>query len=120
MLGRYAADEYRNLYRRYVELERHVLLLRANGLLAYLLEEPFPSEAREDVARMAAEDERLAREGLVRLAGEDGEFSYKHVEELSLEDVPARKRAEQGLLELLMARNDRLLDLPGFETWGEP
>ena len=103
-----------------MDLERQVLVLRANGLLAYLLEDPVPGEAREDLDRMAAEDQRLAREGLVRLAGEDGELSYKHVDELSLEDVPARKRVEQTLLDLLVARNDLLLGLPLPIRWGKP
>lgn len=120
MHGRRALGEYWEPYRRYLELERHVLVLRANGLLAYLLEEPLPGESREDLDRMAAEDERLAQEGLVRLAGENGELSYKHVDELSLEDVSARKRAEQALLDLLIARNDELLDLPVLKRWGEP
>jgi hypothetical protein len=119
MLGSLEPGEYREPYRRYVDLERHVLVLRANGLLAYLLEEPLPGETQEDLDRMAAEDERLAREGLVRLAGENGELSYKHVDELSLEDVPARKRAEEALLDLLMARNDQLLDLPVLKRWAE-
>lgn len=120
MLGSHPPDEPRDPYRRYVDLERQVLVLRANGLLACLLEDPVPGEAREDLDRMAAEDQRLAREGLVRLTGEDGELSYKHVDELSLEDVPARKRAEQTLLDLLVVRNDLLLGLPLPKRWGKP
>ena len=44
--------------------------------------------------RLASEDRRQAEEGLVALM-HDGEVFYRHLEELSEEDVPARIAASR-------------------------
>jgi DNA-binding NarL/FixJ family response regulator len=93
--------EGKGAWQRYLATEREALLLRANGLLAHSLCGVLPGESREDLERIAAEDERLAREGLVKLLGEDGEISHKHLDDLTPDDVPARRRAEVALAGVL-------------------
>ena len=84
----------------YIAHEREALLLRACGALTYslrgyALKGELPEDSRKELETLATEEQRLAREGLVRLLGEDGEeASYKHIDELTPEDIPARRRAE--------------------------
>jgi hypothetical protein len=63
--------------------------------------------------RLIEEDRGQAREGMVRLLGEDGEVSHKHVDELSPEDVPARRRAETAMMDFLMRRTERRFEIAG-------
>jgi hypothetical protein len=81
--------------------ERRALQLRANGLLLWIFSKPVPGaqESIEDLRQMAEEDQRLAQEGLVPLLEANYEASYKHVDELTPEDAPARLRAELNQLE---------------------
>src|SRR5215207_8864148 len=69
--------------------ERQELELRKGGQLARMLGEPLPGEPRAEVLRLASEDRNQAEEGLVALMSE-GEVFYKHLEDLSEGDVPAR------------------------------
>lgn len=66
-----------------------------------------PGESQEELDTMALEDRRRAEEGLVELRSEEGEFSYKHVEELSPKDRMARLRAELARMEWLLKRQGR-------------
>ena len=56
---------------------------------------------------MASEDRSRAGEGLVELRSERGEFSCKHIEELSPEDRMDRIRAELARIEWLLERHER-------------
>jgi hypothetical protein len=94
-------DGNKEAWLRYLAAEREALLVRANGLLAHAFSSVQPGESKEDLERMAAEDERLAREGLLRLLSEDGSVILKHIDELTTGDVAARRRAETQLLGLL-------------------
>ena len=69
--------------------ERRELKLRKGGQLARMLGEPLPREPRAEMLRLASEDRNQAEEGLVALMSE-GEVFYKHLEDLSEGDVPAR------------------------------
>ena len=51
-------------------------------------------ESEEDLKRIAAEDQRLAKEGMVPLRRE-GRVYYKHISDLTREDVGARLEAER-------------------------
>ncbi len=99
----------------YLAGERQMLARSAGGGLANALRSTLPGESREQLDRLAEEDRRLARSGLVRLVAPEGEVSYKHVEDLTPADVPARRRAEAIRLDWLMRRTDRLLELLGVE-----
>jgi hypothetical protein len=95
--------------------EREMLVGRANGRLAYALRTTLPGESREELDRLIEEDRRLAQVGLVSLVAEDGTMDHKHVDELTPEDLPARRRAESAQLAWLMERMDRRLELLGVK-----
>src|SRR5215213_846374 len=94
----------------YMAHEREALLLRACGALTYTLrgyalKGELPEDSRKELEKLATEEQRLAREGLVRLLGEDGEeASYKHIDELTPKDIPARRRAELAQMSFLKER----------------
>jgi hypothetical protein len=96
-------------------------LVRANGLLSSALSSVQPGESKEDLERIAAEDERLAREGLVRLlSSEEGSVSLKRIDELSPGDVAARRRAETQLLGFLRERTYGHLERTGRRLFRPP
>ena len=72
-----------------MQAERRELELRKNGQLAKMLGEPLPGEPPAEMLRLASEDRRQAEEGLVALM-RDGEVFYKHLEDLSEGEMPAR------------------------------
>jgi hypothetical protein len=72
-----------------MEVELRELELRKNGQLTEMLGEPLPGEPTAMVLRLASEDRRQAEEGLVALMS-NGEVFYKHLEDLSEWEMPAR------------------------------
>ena len=78
----------------FMRAERRELELRKDGQLGRLLGEPQPGEPAAALRRLASEDRRQAEEGLVALMS-NGKVSYKHVEELTEEDMPARVAANR-------------------------
>lgn len=78
----------------FMQEERRELELRKGGQLARMLGEPLPGEPPAEVLRLASEDRRQAEEGLVALMS-NGKVFYKHIEELSEEDMPARVTANR-------------------------
>ena len=76
-------------WKEFMQEERRELELRKNGQLAKMLGEPLPGEPPALVVQLASEDRKQAEEGLVALMS-DGEVFYKHLEDLSEGDVPAR------------------------------
>jgi hypothetical protein len=73
----------------FMEVELRELELRKNGQLTEMLGEPLPGEPTAMVLRLASEDRRQAEEGLVALMS-NGEVFYKHLEDLSEWEMPAR------------------------------
>ena len=76
-------------WKEFMQEERRELELRQDGQLARMLGEPLAGEPPAEVLRLASEDQRQAEEGLVALMS-NGEVLYKHLEDLSEWDVPAR------------------------------
>jgi hypothetical protein len=76
-------------WKSFMRAELRELELRKDGQLARLLGEPLPEESPVALERLACADRRQAEEGLVALM-KGGKVFYKHVEELSEEDMPAR------------------------------
>ena len=89
----------------FMQAERHELELRKDGQLAKMLGEPLPGEPPAMVLRLASEDRKQAEEGLVALMS-DGEVFYKHLEDLSLGDVPARIAAVSSRTAWLKERQE--------------
>jgi len=92
-------------WERFVRTERRELELRKEGQLAGLLGEPLPGEPPTALKRLASEDRRQAREGLVALMS-GGKVSYKHLDELSPDDMPARIAANRTRTGWLKERQD--------------
>ena len=116
----YELDGNKHAWLRYLAAEREALMLRANGLLAHALSGVQPGESKEELKLMAAEDEHLAHEGLLQLIGEDGSTSLKHIDDLTPDDVPARRRAEMRLLEFLRERTRGHLERSGRRLLRSP
>lgn len=89
----------------FVQTERRELELRKKGQLAELLGEPQPGEPPDALQRLAAADQRQAEQELVTLMS-NGKTFYKHIEELSEEDMPARRAAERLRTTWLKERRD--------------
>lgn len=92
-------------WERFMEEERRELDLRKNGQLAKLLGESLPGEPPEALRRLASEDQRQAEKGLVALMCK-GKIFYKHVDELSAEDLPSRIATNRARTTWLKERRD--------------
>jgi hypothetical protein len=75
---------------RYMIAKQRALVARAEGILAQALAKELAGESREELDRIAQEDQRLAKEGLVELRDEAGESYHKHIDELDQWDVADR------------------------------
>ena len=95
-------------WERFMQAELRELDLRKGGQLARLLSEPLPGEPPAALERLTSEDRRQAEEGLVALM-RNGNVFYKHLEELSQEDMPARIAANRARTTWLKERQDRWL-----------
>ena len=96
----------------FVQTEYRNLELRKDGQLAGLLGGPQPGESPAALQRLAAADQRQAEEGLVTLMS-GGKTFYKHIKELSEEDMPARRAAERLRTTWLKERRDGWLGRAG-------
>jgi hypothetical protein len=92
-------------WERFMQEELRELELRKGGQLARLLGEPLPGELPAALERLALEDQRQAEEGLVALMS-GGKVSYKHLDELSEKDRPARIAANRLRTTWLKERRD--------------
>jgi hypothetical protein len=90
---------------RFVRTERRQLQLRKDGQLARLLGQPLPGELPDLLRRLASEDQRQAEHGLVALMS-GGKTSYKRLEDLEPEDMPARIAANRLRTTWLKERGD--------------
>ena len=82
---------------------------RANGQLARLLMVVLPEESREELEGLVEEDQLHATERLLELR-RGGETYYKHIDELTIEDMPARVEAESARLQWLTERTLRVVE----------
>ena len=88
---------------RFVAAERSMLEQRRGGSLAQAMSEPLPGESPEELRWLAIEDSHLAEERLVELRS-GGEVCFKHVDDLTYDDRPARIEAENARRAWLMER----------------
>ncbi len=93
------------LWERFMREELRELEKRKGGQLAELLGEALPGEPSAALERLAREDRRQAEEGLVALMSM-GKVSYKHLDELSPKDMPARAAANRLRTTWLKERRD--------------
>ena len=95
----------RGAWELFLEAELRELESRKAGQLGRLLGEPLAGETPAALRRLAAEDRRQAEDGLVALMS-GGKVSYKHVDELCEEDLPARTAANRLRTTWLKERRD--------------
>jgi hypothetical protein len=95
-------------FKSFMQAELRELELRKGGQLARLLGEALPGEPPAALERLASEDQRQATEGLVALM-RGGKVSYKHLEELCPEEMPARMAANRLRETWLKERRDSWL-----------
>jgi hypothetical protein len=88
-----------------LEAERRALQERKGGKLARTLGKTLPGESQEELDKLIREDRRRAEEGLVEVLRE-GEKLLKHIDELTLEDVQGRIRAERARRLWIKARQE--------------
>lgn len=106
-------------WERFLRTERRALEARRNGRMARALTRRLPGEPQEELDRRASEDRRRAEEGLVELRNERGEFSWKHVEQLSPEDRMDRIRAQLARIEWLLERQSRRNAASRSDSFGQ-
>lgn len=99
--------DHRRLWERYMDIERKELEDRRNGELAKALGPALPGEFQEELDRLAREDREKAEEGLAVLR-QGEKVWYKHIDELTLEDRPARIEAQRRRLAWVGGRLSRL------------
>jgi hypothetical protein len=93
------------VWEQFMQAELQELELRKGGQLASLLGEPLPGEPPAALERLASEDRRQAEERLVALM-RGGKLFYKHIDELSPEDMSARIAANRARSMWLKERGD--------------
>jgi hypothetical protein len=86
---------HQELWEQYMEVERRELEQRRNGQLGRAIGRALPGESHEELERMAEEDRRKAEEGLVELRS-GAEVWYKHKDEITRDDRPARIESENA------------------------
>jgi hypothetical protein len=99
-------------WERHMRLERELLAQRRDGKLAHAIGKALPGESPQDLEQMAREDQRQAEEGLVTLLW-GGQFSHKHIDELTPENLLARLEAEREQVNWLMGRLQSLQQTKG-------
>jgi hypothetical protein len=92
-------------WEQFMQAELQELELRKGGQLASLLGEPLPGEPPAALEQLASEDRRQAEERLVALM-RGGKVFYKHIDELSPEDMSARIAANRVRATWLKERRD--------------
>jgi hypothetical protein len=86
----------------FMQMERTKLRERSQGRLRRALGMALPGEAKEQLDRIAEDDQRRAEQGLVSIKGEGGRISYKYIDTLSLHDmrfITAAEWVEVGWLQ---------------------
>ena len=93
-------------------LERDLLAQRRKGKLAKAIGKALPGESPQDLEKIAREDQSKAEEGLVTLLWA-GNLFYKHIDELTPENLLARLDAEREQINWLMGRLQSLQEMKG-------
>jgi hypothetical protein len=107
-MGTWTTDPYHDAaWEGYMQMERTQLTQRASGQMRRAIGRVLKGESEEDLERIAAEDQRRAKEVMVPLR-KDGRVYYKHISDLTREDVAARLEAERFTVMWLKGRIERV------------
>jgi hypothetical protein len=94
-MGEESHRTHQELWEQYMEVERRELEQRRSGQLGRALGMALPGESQEELDRIAVEDQRRAERGLVELRSGD-EIWFKHIDEITRDDRPARIESENA------------------------
>jgi hypothetical protein len=103
----------------FTEMERTKLKERREGRLRKALGMPLPGESKEQLDRIAEDDQRRAKQGLVSIKGEHGRISYKHIDDLSpleMRFITAAEWVEVGWLQERLECRKRGAEAPPIPT----
>ncbi len=100
--------EQKTIWRDFMTNERREIELRRDGQLLQQLGDPLPGEGEAALHQLAAHDQTQARRGLVALTS-GGNTTYKPLDDLRPEDMPARIAANRLRTTWLKERRDRWL-----------
>lgn len=101
-------DEQAEAWRDFMKSERREIALRRDGQLSRMLGDPLPGELPASLRALADHDRTQAERGLVALMS-GGNTTYKALEDLSPEDMPARIAATRLRTSWLKGRRDEWL-----------
>ncbi len=99
-------------WERHMRLERELLAQRRGGKLAKAIGKALPGEKPQELEQVAREGQRRAEEGLVTLLW-GSQLSYKHIDELTPQNLLARLEAERAQVSWLMGRLQSLQETRG-------
>jgi hypothetical protein len=102
-MGTWTNGPYHDAWEAFMKTERRQLQERASGKMRRAIGRVLPGESREELERIAAKDQRLARAGFVKVRRGE-RFSYKHIDNLTREDRWARIEAERATTAWLRGR----------------
>ena len=105
-MGEESYDTHQELWEKYMEVEYRELEQRKKGQLGRALGRALPGESQEELDRIAEEDQRWAVAGLVELRSGE-EVWYKHIDQLTREDRPARIESENARAAWIRERLNR-------------
>lgn len=94
-MGEELRKTHQELWEQYMEVERRELEQRRSGQLGRALGRALPGESQEELQRIAEEDQRKAEIGLVELRN-GAEVWFKHIDEITRDDRPARIESENA------------------------
>lgn len=101
-------------WERHMRLERYLLAQRRDGKLAKAIGKALPGESPQDLQDLARDDQSKAQKGLVALLWSGGgTLSYRHIDELTPENLLARLEAEREQINWLMGRLQSLQETKG-------
>lgn len=92
-------------WKSFMRRESRELDLRKNGQLTRQLGEPLPGEPPAALRQLVLNDRKQAQKGIVTLMS-GGKTYYKHIDDLTREDMPARIAANRLRTTWLKERRD--------------
>jgi hypothetical protein len=102
-MGTWTNGPYHDAWEAFMKTERVQLAERASGKMRRAIGRVLPGESTEELERIAAKDQRLARTGLVQVRRGE-RVTYKHIDNLTRDDRWARIEAERDTTAWLRGR----------------
>ena len=102
-MGTWTNGPYHDAWEAFMKTERRQLQERASSKMRRAIGRVLEGKSREELERIAAKDQRLARTGLVQVRRGE-RVTYKHIDNLTRDDRWARIEAERDTTAWLRGR----------------